>query len=55
MTHKTGPGCAIHPGPAPTVPNTKESPMECPECGIPGHDADVHDLHNITGREEDAR
>ena len=29
--------------------------MECPECGIPGHDADVHDLRNITGRDEDTR
>lgn len=55
MTHKTGPGWRKHPGPATTAPNTKENPMECPERGIPGHTVDVHDLRNITGRDEDTR
>lgn len=29
--------------------------MECPECGIEGHDADFHDLFGITGRDEETR
>lgn len=29
--------------------------MECPECGLEGHDADAHDLHGITGRDEETR
>lgn len=29
--------------------------MECPECGIEGHDVSAHDLFNITGRDEEDR
>ena len=29
--------------------------MECPECGLEGHDASSHDLFGITGRDEETR
>lgn len=27
--------------------------MECPECGIEGHDRSTHDLRDITGIDHD--
>lgn len=49
MTHKTGPGCAIHPGPAPTVPteHPKENHMTFARDLTPG-DTFVEDGHQFT-------